>query len=86
MGAQSVGLPRGRGGALSWALDYAAAGWSVFPCKAGSKQPATPHGFKDATLDPDQIRAAFKAGGHNVGLGSPSLTPHSGSAKDCIAQ
>jgi len=27
------------------------------PCKPGSKEPATRHGFKDATTDPSQIRA-----------------------------
>lgn len=37
------------------ALAYAAHGWPVFPCKPGSKEPATRHGFKDATTDPDQI-------------------------------
>lgn len=39
------------------ALGYACRGWAVFPCAAGSKRPATPHGFKDATLDPNSIRA-----------------------------
>jgi hypothetical protein len=37
------------------ALAYAAHGWPVFPCQPGSKQPATRHGFKDATTDPDKI-------------------------------
>lgn len=34
---------------------YAAYGWPVFPCQAGTKIPATRHGFHDATTDPDQI-------------------------------
>ena len=37
------------------ALAYAACGWPVFPCQPGSKQPATRHGFLDATTDPEQI-------------------------------
>jgi Bifunctional DNA primase/polymerase, N-terminal len=37
------------------ALAYAAHGWPVFPCQPGGKQPATRHGFLDATTDPDMI-------------------------------
>jgi Bifunctional DNA primase/polymerase, N-terminal len=37
------------------ALAYARHGWPVFPCQPGGKQPATRHGFLDATTDPDQI-------------------------------
>jgi hypothetical protein len=37
------------------ALGYARHGWPVFPCQPGRKQPATRHGFLDATTDPDQI-------------------------------
>jgi hypothetical protein len=37
------------------ALAYAAYGWPVFPCQPGGKQPATRHGFQDATTDPDKI-------------------------------
>lgn len=38
------------------ALDYARRGWPVFPCQPGSKEPATRHGFKDATTSPARIR------------------------------
>ncbi len=39
-----------------WALACAARGWPVFPCQPGGKEPATRHGFHDATTDPDRIR------------------------------
>lgn len=38
------------------ALAYARRGWPVFPCRPGGKQPATRHGFRDATTDEDQLR------------------------------
>jgi hypothetical protein len=41
---------------LDVALEWAAAGVAVFPCQPLTKKPATPHGFKDATTDPAQIR------------------------------
>ena len=37
------------------ALDYAARGRPVFPLQPRSKKPLTPHGFKDATTDPEQV-------------------------------
>jgi hypothetical protein len=37
------------------AHNYADAGWPVFPCQEGSKEPATEHGFLDATTDHAQI-------------------------------
>jgi Bifunctional DNA primase/polymerase, N-terminal len=43
--------------ARSRALACADRGWPVFPCRAGTKEPATRHGFHDATTDPGQIRA-----------------------------
>ncbi len=42
---------------LSSALGYAELGYPVFPCVPGGKRPLTKHGFKDATTDPEQIRA-----------------------------
>lgn len=39
------------------ALGYAARGWRVFPLRPKSKEPATRHGFKDATTDEKRIRA-----------------------------
>lgn len=39
------------------AFAYAAAGTPVFPCQPGGKSPITAHGFRDATTDPDRIRA-----------------------------
>jgi len=48
-------------GAAAHALAYARRGWPVFPCKPGSKEPATPHGFKDATTDPERITAWWNA-------------------------
>ena len=44
---------------LRQALAYARRGWPVFPCLPGQKIPATAHGFRDATTDPDQITEWF---------------------------
>lgn len=48
------------------ALASAELGYPVFPCKRGSKEPATSHGFRDATSDAGRIRELFRAG-HNLG-------------------
>lgn len=42
---------------LDHALQYAAMGWHVLPCKPRSKVPATEHGHTDATCDAEQIKA-----------------------------
>lgn len=38
------------------ALGYAASEVAVFPCTPGGKTPLTPHGFLDASTDPERIR------------------------------
>jgi hypothetical protein len=40
---------------LQAALEYAALGFPVFPCRPMTKVPATPNGFKDATTAEEQI-------------------------------
>jgi hypothetical protein len=42
------------------ALGYARRGWPVFPCRPGGKEPATRHGFHDASTSPDQIRSWWR--------------------------
>jgi hypothetical protein len=54
---------------LDTALDYAAAGWHVFPLKPGDKKPATAHGLKDATTDEETIRAWWQRNPrYNIGI------------------
>lgn len=57
---------------LTYALAYARHGIPVLPLKPGSKAPATGHGFKDATTDPDTIRRWF-AQNPRFGIG---IYPH----------
>jgi hypothetical protein len=42
------------------ALAYASHGWPVFPCQPDGKEPATRHGFHDATTSPDRIRSWWR--------------------------
>jgi Bifunctional DNA primase/polymerase, N-terminal/AAA domain len=60
---------------LELALGYAARGWHVFPLKPGSKDPATPHGFKDATTDREQIEAWWTATPDaNIGIATGAIS------------
>jgi hypothetical protein len=49
------------GTVLEQALACAARGWPVLPCLPGQKIPATAHGYRDATTDPDQITDWFSS-------------------------
>jgi Bifunctional DNA primase/polymerase, N-terminal len=51
------------------ALDYATRGWSVFPCKPRTKEPACPRGFYAATTNPATIRRWWFADAtYNIGI------------------
>jgi len=54
-GNVAVPLPADPNRTVARALQYASRGWPVFPCQPGTKEPATRHGFHDATTDPGQI-------------------------------
>lgn len=58
-----------------WASWYAANGFAVFPLKPRTKEPATAHGFKDATTDAAQVARWWgMSPSANIGIatGSPS--------------
>lgn len=57
------------GALVATALWYAQQGVPVFPCQPGGKAPATRHGFKDASTEPDRVRAWWAATPRaNIGL------------------
>jgi hypothetical protein len=61
---------------LRQALTYARRGWPVFPCLPGEKIPATAHGFRDATTDPDQISEWFtRRPDHNLAIATGAPGP-----------
>jgi len=45
---------------LTQALACAERGWPVFPCQPGQKAPATTHGYRDASTDPQRISRWFR--------------------------
>jgi putative DNA primase/helicase len=54
---------------LEAALDYAALGFSVFPCCFQLKEPATRRGFYNATTNPATIRRCFgSTQAYNIGI------------------
>lgn len=59
---------------LDAALLYAQWGWPVFPLRPGTKEPATRHGFKEATTDEDTIRHWWRRTSRaNVGIPTGGL-------------
>jgi hypothetical protein len=58
------------------ALDPARRGFAVFPLKRKSKLPATEHGCKDETTDPDIIKSLFgRKRDPNIGIATGSRLP-----------
>lgn len=60
---------------LNAALLYQAQGFQVFPLKPKSKEPLTPHGFKDATNCPEKIRAWWtQCPNANIGIATGKMS------------
>lgn len=56
------------------AVYYAEQGMLVFPLRPGTKIPDTARGFKDSSMNPDTIRAWWRAKpGRNIGLATGHL-------------
>lgn len=53
---------------LETALAFARDGIPIFPCVVNGKEPATAHGFKDATTDEATIRAWWAQADYNVAI------------------
>jgi Bifunctional DNA primase/polymerase, N-terminal len=62
----SNGLPVGK--PLAAALEYAARGWHVFPCRPRSKAPAIENGFYRATTNPETIKEYWSNSDRNIGI------------------
>ena len=60
---------------LTAALGYLDNGFYVFPLKPKSKEPLTPGGFKDASNDPDKIRAWWRQYPNaNIGIATGEIS------------
>ena len=56
------------------ALKYAGLGMAVFPLLPRSKEPATKHGFKDASRDMDQVKTWWSENPeYNIGIATGAL-------------
>jgi hypothetical protein len=70
------------------ALAYAERGWPVFPVAPRRKTPATEHGFKDASDDPERIASWWRGNPHfNIGIatGAPGVFVVDLDGSDAIA-
>jgi hypothetical protein len=57
------------------ALHYASWGWAVIPVVPNGKVPATAHGVRDATTDPDQIAAWWTQNPlYNIGIAAGAIS------------
>lgn len=62
-------------GLVDHALGLARRGLAVFPLKPRSKEPATPHGFKDATTDPATIAKWWNANpNYNIAVATGAVS------------
>jgi hypothetical protein len=69
---RQLNAPRKSPALGSMALWYAnVAKWPVFPCLPGEKRPACKNGFRDATRDPEKIRAWWGSN-PNFNIGIPT--------------
>lgn len=59
----------------SAAAEYVANGFAVFPCERESKEPATIHGFKDATKNPDAVKRLWSDyPQNNIGIATGAVS------------
>src|SRR6516165_10398143 len=60
---------------LQTALALIRHGLAVFPCRPRAKWPATPHGCKDASLDPDVVSGWWTANPHaNIAIATGEIS------------
>lgn len=57
------------------AIEYVTNGFAVFPCERDSKEPATIHGFKDATKNPDAVKRLWRDyPNNNIGIATGAVS------------